>query len=85
MGTKGTITIHAPWHKSMSFSIKKNDSDKIETFEYPYESFGLQFQAVEAIQCLREGKTESEKLPLQLSLLMAETADEILKQIGVSY
>lgn len=85
MGTKGTITIHAPWHKSMSFSVKKNQSDKEETFEYPYESFGLQFQAVEAIQCLREGKTESEKLPLDLSLLMAETADEILKQIGVSY
>jgi predicted dehydrogenase len=84
-GTEGTITIHPSWHKSTSFSLKKNGIDKIERYEFPYESNGLQFQAVEAIQCLREGKTESPKLPLSMSLLMAETADEILKQVGVSY
>lgn len=84
MGTKGNITIHAAWHKATSYTIKKNN-EQAEYFEFPYKSNGLQFQAFEVIQCLREGKTESEKLPLDMSLLMAETADEILKQIGVSY
>ena len=84
-GTLGTITIHPAWHKSTSFSVKKNGVDTIEKLEFPYDSNGLQFQVIEAIQCLREGKKESSKLPLSMSLLMAETADEILKQVGVSY
>jgi predicted dehydrogenase len=84
-GTKGTITVHAAWHKAMSFSLKKNDMDKEEVIEIPYQSNGLQFQAVEAIQCLREGRTESSKLSLDMSLMMAEVADEIKKQIGVRY
>jgi predicted dehydrogenase len=85
MGTKGTITIHPAWHKSTSFSLKQNGSEKAEHFEFPYKSNGLQFQAAEAIKCLKEGRIESSKMPLNLSLLMAETADEILNQIGVSY
>lgn len=84
MGTKGSITIHAPWHKATSFTLKKN-SQAGEFHEYEYKSNGLQFQALEVIQCLREGRTESDKLPLNMSLLMAQTADEILKQIGVGY
>jgi predicted dehydrogenase len=84
-GTKGTITIDAAWHKATSFRVKKNGSEKSELFEIPYQSNGLQFQAVEALQCLREGKTESLNLSLDLSLLMAETADEIKRQIGVKY
>ena len=84
MGTKGSITIHAAWHKATSFTLKKNNAEP-EYFEFPYKSNGLQFQAIEVIQCLRNGKTESQKLPLDMSLLMAETADEILNQIGVNY
>ena len=84
-GAKGTITIHAAWHKATSFSLKKNGTDNTERFEFPYESNGLQFQAIEAMECIRLGKTESSKMPLDLSLLMAETADEILRQIGVQY
>ena len=84
-GTKGTITVHAAWHKAVSFTVKKNDMDQSEFFEFPYPSNGLQFQAVEAMQCLREGKTESSKLSLDMSLMMAEVADEIKRQIGVRY
>ena len=84
-GTKGTITIQSAWHKATRFVLKKNSDEKSELFEFPYPSNGLQFQAEEAMQCLREGKTESPKLSLDMSLLMAETADEIKRQIGVKY
>jgi predicted dehydrogenase len=83
-GTQGTITVQAAWHKATSFIIKKNN-EKSELYEFPYPSNGLQFQAAEAMQCLREGKTESPKMSLELSLLMAQTADEIKRQIGVKY
>lgn len=84
MGTKGTLTIHSAWHKATSFTMKKNGGEP-EYFESTYKSNGLQFQALEAIQCLCEGKIESSKMTHALSLAMAETADEILRQIGVSY
>jgi predicted dehydrogenase len=83
-GTKGTITVQTAWHKATSFIVKENN-EKSELFELAYKSNGLQFQAAEVIQCLREGKTESQKLSLDMSLLMAETADEIKRQIGVRY
>lgn len=83
-GTKGSITIHSAWHKATAFTLRKNNADP-ELYEFPYPSNGLQFQAMEAIQCLREGKTESSKLPLSMSISMAETADAILKRIAVNY
>lgn len=84
MGTKGSLTIHSAWHKATSFTLKKNNSEP-EFHDLPYKSNGLQFQAIEAIQCLRDGKIESSKMSHNLSLMMAETADDILRQIGVSY
>jgi hypothetical protein len=37
------------------------------------------------VQCLNEKKTESDRMPHSLSLLMAEVSDEIRKQGGVTY
>jgi predicted dehydrogenase len=84
MGTLGTITIQTAWHKATAFTLNQN-SGSLENFKFPYNANGLQFQATEVIRCLRLGITESPKLPLELSLLMAKTADQILEQIGVSY
>jgi predicted dehydrogenase len=84
MGTKGSITIHPAWHKATSFTIRKNNAEP-EYHEFPYKSNGLQFQAIEVAECLRKGLAESPRMPLSISLKMADTADEILKQIGVSY
>jgi predicted dehydrogenase len=84
MGTKGSITIHAAWHKATAFTLKKNNADP-EHFELPYKSNGLQFQAIEAIDCIREGRIESPKLSHNMSLLMAQVADQIKSQIGVKY
>jgi len=84
LGTKGSITVQAAWHKATAFILRK-DNEQPVWYDFPYPSNGLQFQADEVMQCLREGKTESPKLPLDMSLLMAETADEIKRQIGVEY
>ena len=84
MGTEGSITIHAAWHKATSFTLKLNNGES-QKFEIDYPSNGLQFQAVEVIQCLNEGRSESNKLPLNMSLMMADVADEIKIQIGVTY
>jgi predicted dehydrogenase len=84
MGTEGSITLHSPWHKATALTYKKNHSAP-EYIDLPYASNGLQFQAKEVIDCIRKGLTESDKMPLSMSTLMAKTADIILEQIGVTY
>ena len=51
---------------------------------YP-NSVGLCYEAEEVRQCLLRGDTESQIMSLDESLIVAEIADEILKQIGVNY
>lgn len=84
LGTKGSITIHTPWHKSQRLTIRKQDGTVL-TKEIHFESNGLQFQAQEVIRCLDEKRVESPGMPWSLSLLMAEVSDEILRQGKVVY
>lgn len=52
------------------------------TTNYPY-SIGLRYEAQEVYECLKEGKKQSDKLPLEHSLIVAEIVDEVFKQLGV--
>jgi predicted dehydrogenase len=83
-GTLGTITMHSPWHKSQAITLKKN-SGEVSTFEMPFPGIGFQFQLRQVTECLQNGLKESPLMSFALSLLMAETADEILRQGGVVY
>jgi predicted dehydrogenase len=84
MGTSGSITLHTPWHKSQALTLKKNDGS-VARKEFPYASNGLQFQAEEVMRCLDQGLKESPSMPWQMSLLLAEVADEILRQCKIAY
>ncbi len=42
-------------------------------------------QAEEVRRCLKKGLTESESMPLEDSLLVAEAVDEISRQIGLGF
>jgi len=84
MGISGRIVIHAPWHKSKMVTLQLNSGETTE-YVFPHSDNGFEFQLQHVVKCLEEKKTESELMPFNLSLLMAETADEIRTQIGVKY
>jgi predicted dehydrogenase len=84
MGTLGRITIETPWHKSQKVSVRLNSGD-VSDYKFPHSGNGFEFQLREVVQCLNEKKTESDRMPHSLSLLMAEVSDEIRKQGGVTY
>jgi len=84
MGTRGTITIHTPWHKANALTLKDNDGAE-KRFDFPYNGTGFEYQIQEVIQCLQNDQKESSMMPLDLSLLMAETSDEIRRQCGIQY
>ena len=84
IGTSGTLTLHTPWHKSEKLTLKHPDG-KTDVFDFPFTGFGFDYEVAEVSSTILAGKKESDLLPLDFSLLMAEVADEILKQSHVVY
>lgn len=48
-------------------------------------SIGLRYEPEEVRKCIRAGKLESEKISHNESLVIIRIADEIRRQIGVTY
>ena len=56
-----------------------------EVVELPYSSNGYNYEAAEVIACLRAGKTESDIMPLNETLSILKTADEVRAEWGLKY
>lgn len=84
-GCKGTVVIREPWNeKPQGIVIEWNDGRKTDIpCEWP--GSGFQYEAEAFLQSLASQKTECERMPHEESLLLAELADAIKKQIGVTY
>lgn len=83
VGTEGRIVIPLFW-KSSEVRIEYEDGRE-EYYPFPYESSGLQYQAVHAMQCLREGKTESPIMPWSESLRLMKLMDRFRAEWGLKY
>ena len=46
---------------------------------------GLRYEAQEVYECLKAEKKESDIMPLEQSLIVAEVVDEVVRQLGVEY
>jgi hypothetical protein len=46
---------------------------------------GYNYEAAEMIRCLEKGRTQSEMMSLEFSLLLIDTLDAIRKEIGLAY
>lgn len=82
-GTKGYI--HAPnflFGKSASLHVANEEP---VLFEDGREPSGYNFEAEEAMNCLREGKPESAIMPLDETLAIMQTLDTIRAQWGLRY
>ena len=49
------------------------------------EGNGYNFEATEVIRCIEQGKTQSDLMSLDFSLLLIDTLDAIRKEIGLVY
>jgi predicted dehydrogenase len=97
IGTKGHIKIHEPWINSRVLTLAKpavdikywmiftgHPYDK-QTVYVPTTGNGYNYEAIEAGQCIRAGKKESDILPLSETLSIMETMDTIRGQWGLKY
>lgn len=83
-GTEARIEIEGVFYTPSRFRLISRDGD-VEQFDFPHEGHGLRHQAATVGRCLRAGLTESDALPLDESIAIMETMDEIRRQIGLTY
>jgi len=83
-GSKGKIFLHGRFHetKGLTLEIEEQEPLFLETERLGH---GYSYEAQEVQHCLKLGKIESDKLPLQFSLELMELLCEIRQQIGLVY
>ena len=84
MGSKGRIAIQPPIFKPTQLTISRSDGTD-EVIEMPLEGNGLNYEAAEVMRCLRTGKLESKTMPLDETLEIMRTLDQIRGQWGLKY
>ena len=61
------------------------DNRPDELIDMPVVGNGYNYEAAEVGRCLREGRTESEVMPLDETLAIMRTLDEVRAQWGLRY
>jgi len=82
-GTDGWIDLPAFMHCPSSLTVTSSDGS--ERLDASYEGNGLRFEIEEVHRCLSEGLVESPIMPLDETLELAATLDDIRAQLGVVY
>lgn len=84
MGTQGWLRIHSPWWCPDTFTLSIPGQEE-EVVQLPYEGNGYNHEATEVMNCLRAGELESTVVPLEESLEIVKTMDQIRAQWGLRY
>ena len=88
VGREGRIEIDGVFYRPGSFRLVPRvgrDDGEPEVFTFDEPGHGLRYQAAEVGRCLRAGLTESPRLPLDETVSIMETLDEVRRQIGLTY
>ena len=84
-GTKARLEIAGTFYRPTSVRVIDRDEHEIEHIDIPVAGNGLRFEAAEVGRCLSAGLLESPVLPLDETLSIMQTMDEVRRQIGLSY
>ena len=82
-GTRGRLRLETFWRGTRAtLSVEGQEP---QTVEMPLAGNGYNYEAAEVMRCLEEGQLESETMPLEETLSIQETLDEIRRQWGLKY
>ncbi len=83
-GTEGSIHVHQAFWAAKTATLKIGRKDE-ETVEMQPEGNGYNYEAAEVVRCIQEGKTESEVMPLDESISIMNTMDDLRAQWNLKY
>ena len=84
LGSKGKIYLHPPIFCPSGLTLCVHGEAE-EIFDFSDDTSGYRHEAIEVGRCLRAGLTESTRMPLDETLAVMRTMDEIRRQIGLRY
>jgi predicted dehydrogenase len=77
--------IHMPdFFHATKIHVQGKDG-KTDTISVPFESTGYSYEAIEVMNCINSGKTESTIMPLSETLEIMQLMDTIRGQWGLKY
>ncbi len=83
-GDQGNIQMKGRFLDTKEINVVKKDGTS-ETFEFPRETFGYDFEIREVNTCLIAGKKESGLWPLAQSLKLIHLLDKTREKAGIEY
>lgn len=83
-GENGHIHISGRFMEAKKITLYETDKKPVN-FNFPRKTFGYNFEIEEVNKCLREGKKESDKMPLSMSVKLISLLDEIRQKAGIIY
>lgn len=84
LGTEGYARIHSPWWSPNAMTVSRPGQED-EVVREPTEENGFRYEAAEVMRCLRAGERESPFMPLDETVSVLETMDEIRQAWGLQY
>ncbi len=79
-GSDGKIDLHEPWYKPTAMTLHLKGK-KPEQIEMPLNGYvGYEYEAMAVMDAIRQGKTESEIMPLDETLAIMRTIDSMRAQ-----
>ncbi|GAB3616199.1 Gfo/Idh/MocA family oxidoreductase [Okibacterium endophyticum] len=85
LGTEGRIDVDGVWYAPTSFRVYNSAGEVVETFSSTVAGRGMQYEAFEFERLVAEGLTETPLLPLDETVRIMHTLDDIRSQIGLVY
>lgn len=82
-GAQGYVRLHPKFWESTGASLVVDGNER--SVRLPFRRNGFEYQIEEAMRCIREGRGESDGMPLVDSLATMDTMDRIRAQIGLRY
>jgi predicted dehydrogenase len=84
LGDAGRLHVHAPVFRPTQLTLSRvGHADDVQ--HHPAEGSGYRYELLEVMQCVRAGRTESAVMPLDETLSIMRTMDEVRRQIGLQY
>jgi hypothetical protein len=84
-GSEARIEVDPTWYRPTAFTLIGRDGTVLERFDLAHEGGGLRHQAVEVGRRMAAGETESPVMPLDETVSIMATLDEVRRQIGLVY
>ncbi|MFA6133546.1 MAG: Gfo/Idh/MocA family oxidoreductase [Phycisphaerae bacterium] len=86
MGEEGMIRLPGAWWHGTTLTVSSADRNApAERMDLPYPGNGLCCEAVEVMKCLAAGAAECPVMPLDESVTIMETMDQLREQWGLKY